>query len=91
MASYLSTSAHSLYTQTLVAAQYGPSEPPRLGFTSDFLYRCRYIAVAQIRTYGERSLIVMEIRQIKKRSSREGSQEKGWGWLDMDRGHGGLH
>ncbi len=56
MASYPSILAHSFDIQIPVAAHHRPSEPPRIVFTSDFLYRYRYIAVAQSWTCGEKKL-----------------------------------
>ncbi len=56
MASYPATTAHYYDIRVPVAAQYGLSEPLMLVFTSDFLRRYRYIAVAQIWTCGEKKL-----------------------------------
>ena len=52
-----------------IAAQYSPSDPPKLIFTSDFTYRGPYIAVADICTCGQRSLAMLgnlqELRYIR--------------------------
>ena len=56
MASYPSKSAHSFDMRASIVAHHGLSDPMELFITSDFLHRCRYIAVAHIWTCGEKKL-----------------------------------
>ena len=53
-----STTAHSYGILIPVVAELGPFDPPEPLFTSDTLYRCRYIAVAQVWTCGEKKLLL---------------------------------
>ena len=53
MAGCPSTSTHSFDIWTWIVAHHDLSEAPKLIFTRDTLRRCRYVAVAQIWTYGE--------------------------------------
>ena len=62
MASYPSTSAHSFDILIPIVAQHDRSEAPRHVFTSGFLCRCPYIAVAPFWTYGEQILGILRSR-----------------------------
>ena len=52
MGRYPSTTAHAFDILRPVVAHYGESDAPTRLFTSDFLHRCRYTAVARIWTCG---------------------------------------
>ena len=54
MAYYLSATAHSYHILIPIGIQHGPSNAPELLPTSDSLRRCRYTAVAQVSTCGEK-------------------------------------
>ena len=55
-AGHPSTTARSFDILIPIVAHHGLSNAPERVFTRDLLYRCRYIAVAQIWTFGERKL-----------------------------------
>ena len=56
MASNRSMLPHSYEIKTPVVARYGPPKPPEHLFTSGFLHRCSYVAVARYSIYGEKML-----------------------------------
>ena len=64
MASYPSTTAHSLDIQMLVIAQHSPFTPPIPIFTRGFLCRYHYIAVTRYPISGEEMLSIL--RQLPR-------------------------
>ena len=64
-AGYTSTTAHFPDILAPIVAHYGPSEPRRPIFTSDFVHRCRYSAVAQFGPAEKGSLAKLgKLRQL---------------------------
>ena len=93
MASNLSTSAYFFDIRTPVVAYHGPSKAPKLIFTSGFLYRRRYIAVAQIWSCGEKMLgkswqsaaaaLELATWQFAMNMSWKGAMDDLIGWIGM--------